>query len=76
MMNAITRRLWDRAAQDKTGDSWQSQVDFLQRFTELVVEETLRQVDERTYGRGENQWYYDDDKRWVRLHFGYGELSK
>lgn len=48
----------------------------LETFVALIVEETLRQVDERTYGRGENQWYYDDDKRWVRLHFGYGELSK
>jgi hypothetical protein len=46
-----------------------------EKFAELIIEETLRQVDERCYGRGENQWYYDDDKKWVRLHFGYGELS-
>jgi hypothetical protein len=45
-------------------------------FARLIVEETLKQVDERTYGRGENQWYYDEDKEWVRLHFGYGKLHE
>ncbi len=45
------------------------------KFAKLVIEETLKQVDERCYTRGENQWYYDDDKKWVRLHFGYGGLK-
>ena len=45
-----------------------------EKFAELIIEETLAEVDERVYGRGENQWYYDVDKNWVRLHFGYGEL--
>ena len=49
--------------------------DRLEEFTKAVIEETLRQVDERCYGRGENQWYYEDDKQWVRLHFGYGALK-
>ena len=48
----------------------------LERFAELIIEETLKQVDQQCYGRGENQWYYEDDKRWIRLHFGYGELKK
>ena len=48
----------------------------LEKFAKLIIEETLNQVDEQCYGRSENQWYYDDDKRWVRLHFGYGELKK
>ena len=48
----------------------------IEKFAQLVIEETLKQVDERTYGRGENQWYYEDDKKWVRLHFGYGELHE
>ena len=48
----------------------------IQKFAQLIIEETLKQVDERVYGRGENQWYYEDDKKWVRLHFGYGELTK
>lgn len=46
----------------------------ISKLIRSVVEETLEQVSERTYGRGENQWYYDDDERWIRLHFGYGEL--
>ena len=47
----------------------------IEKFAELIVEETLKEVDERVYGRGENQWYYDDDKKWIRLYFGYGELN-
>lgn len=53
-------------------DSWKA----MEIFARLIVEETLAEVDERVYGRGENQWYYDEDKKWVRLHFGYGELSE
>ena len=56
------------------GDEYSSVMPDLERFAKLIIEETLKQVDERTYGRGENQWYYDDDKRWIRLHFGYGEI--
>ena len=48
----------------------------LEKFAKMIIEETLNQVDEQCYGRGENQWYYDDDKRWIRLHFGYGELKE
>ena len=48
----------------------------MEKFAELIVEETLKQVDERVYGRSENQWYYEVDKNWIRLHFGYGELTK
>ena len=47
----------------------------LEQFVKLIVEETLAQVDERTYCRGETSWY-NDDKDWVRLHFGYGNLTK
>jgi hypothetical protein len=45
-----------------------------EKFAKLLVEETLKQVDERCYGRGENQWYYEDDKKWIRLHFFGGKL--
>lgn len=48
----------------------------IEKFAESIIEETLKQVDERVYSRGENQWYYEDDKKWVRLHFGYGDLTK
>lgn len=40
-----------------------------EKFAKLLIEETLKQVDEQCYGRGENQWYYEDDKRWIRMHF-------
>jgi hypothetical protein len=53
-------------------DSWEA----AEKFARLIIEETLSEVDERVYGRGENQWYYDNDKKWVRHHFGYGELSE
>jgi len=56
-----------------TPDKW---IDvYNENFAKLVIEETLKQVDERTYGRSENQWYYEDDKQWVHLHFGYGILA-
>lgn len=45
-------------------------------LVKLIVEETLNEVDERVYGRSENQWYYENDKEWIRLHFGYGKLAK
>jgi len=48
---------------------------FHNKFAELIVEETLKQVDERTYCRGETSWY-NDDKDWIRLHFGYGRFAK
>lgn len=47
-----------------------------EKFAKLIIEETLKQIDDRVYGRGQNSWYYDDDKKWVRLHFGYGELHE
>jgi len=45
-------------------------------LVKLIVEETLKEVDDRVYGRGENQWYYETDKEWIRLHFGYGKLAE
>lgn len=45
------------------------------KFAKLIVEETMKQVDERTCSRDDTSWY-NDDKDWVRLHFGYGKLTK
>ena len=47
----------------------------LELFAKKLIDETLAQVDERVYGRGENSWYYDDDKKWIKLHFGYGKIG-
>lgn len=40
-----------------------------------IIASMNKEVDERTFCRGETSWY-DDDKKWIRLHFGYGELAK
>jgi hypothetical protein len=56
----------------ETVELWDGRIE---KFAKLIVEETLAQVDERTYCRGETSWY-NDDKDWVRLHFGYGSLTK
>jgi hypothetical protein len=76
-INPTIHRLWGRAACTvsplKTGSEWQR--DFVLEFTRLIVEETMREVDERTFCRGETSWY-DSDKDWIRLHFGYGGLKK
>lgn len=77
---AITTGLYDSICdpydRHNTGDAYGSVMSDLEKFAELIVEETLKQVDERTYGRGENQWQYDHDKMWIRLYFGYGELKE
>ena len=48
---------------------------YIEKLTQAVVEETLKEVDERTYHRGDTSWY-NSDKDWVRLHFGYGKLKQ
>jgi hypothetical protein len=45
-----------------------------EKFARLLIEEVLKEVDERCYGRGENQWYYEDDKKWIRMYFLGGKL--
>ena len=75
LTNGIYDSICDPYDQFKTGDHYGSVMYDLERFTKLIVEETLKQVDERTYCRGETSWY-NDDKDWVRLHFGYGRLAK
>jgi hypothetical protein len=45
-----------------------------EKFARLLIEEVLSEVDDRCYGRGENQWYYEDDKKWIRMHFLGGKL--
>ena len=76
-INPTIHKLWGQAATTvsplKTGAEWQR--DFVLEFTRLIVEETMREVDERTWHRGDTSWY-DSDKDWIRLHFGYGQLKK
>ena len=45
-MNERIKELWYQAVQPHTGDSWQEQTEFMEKFAELLVRETLDQVDE------------------------------
>ena len=82
-MNERTLELYQQAIDhtidyhDKNPKAKQKELDKIcaSRFSQLIVEETLKQVDERTCCRGETSWY-NDDKDWVRLHFGYGKFTK
>ena len=73
-MNKRIKELAEQAGMYIVNDEFSTYGKFAEKFAKLIVEETLKEVDERVYGRGENQWYYDDDKKWIRLYFGYGEL--
>lgn len=73
-MNEQIKKLIDKAGSDVSG-KWLS-LEHAENLVKLAVEETLKEVGQRTYGRGENQWYYEQDEQWVKLHFGYGPLTK
>ena len=38
-MNERIAELWNKAAESTKGDSWSSQVTFVEKFAELIVEE-------------------------------------
>lgn len=38
-MNQRIKDAWDKAAQDHSGDSWEEQTAFLEKFAELIVKE-------------------------------------
>ena len=46
----------------------------IERYTKLVVEETLTQVKERAYYTGDRDWSDEVDRPWIQLEFGYGSL--
>ena len=68
-MNEEIKKLATKAGFDPAALARMGLVPQVDKFVKLLIEETLKQVDERCYGRGENQWYYEDDKRWIRMHF-------
>jgi hypothetical protein len=47
----------------------------IERYTKLVVEETLTQVKERAYYTGDRDWSDEVDRPWIQLEFGYGSLA-
>lgn len=79
-MNERIKELWDKAAQAAAAypsgqnNSWETQVNFMEKFAELIVEATLDQVKERAYYTGDRDWSDDLDRPWIQLEFGYGEL--
>lgn len=42
----------------------------LEKFSKFLIEDTLKEVDDCCYGRGENSWCYEKDKKWIRNQFG------
>lgn len=73
-MNNNLSKILEKCTQPSIdGDSHLPYVD-QEKFARLLIEEVLQEVDERCYGRGENQWYYEDDKKWIRMYFLGGKL--
>lgn len=47
-MNERIRELWNQAAREDSGDTWDSQTEFIERFAELIVGECIAHVGEFT----------------------------
>jgi len=47
----------------------------MEKFVEIIVEETLTQVKERAYYTGDRDWSDEVDRPWIQLEFGYGSLA-
>lgn len=47
----------------------------MEKFVEIIVEETLDQVKERAYYTGDRDWSDEVDRPWIQLEFGYGSLA-
>ena len=78
-MNERIRELWDKAAQATAAypsgqnTSWETQVNFMDKFAELIVKETITEMCQQLYWHGEDQsnnpsFYKAIDK--TKKHFG------
>ena len=45
-MNERIKELWDKAAKTTQGGSWEEQIKFMERYTELVVRECIANCDD------------------------------
>ena len=81
-MNERIRELWDEAAQATAAypsgqnTSWETQVNFMDKFAELIVKETITEMCQQLYWHGEDQsnnpsFYKAIDK--TKKHFGVEE---
>ena len=79
-MNERIRELWEKAAKTTQGDSWEEQIKFMERYTELIVQKCLNEIqsllDCNTQVDEFEQGVYnglDMAKDCIKEHFGVGE---
>lgn len=85
-MNERIREAWIKAAREDSGDDWDSQTQFIERFAKLVVRECLTvlehervQYDQDTQSFDEGQWLVgaetaiDNAAFALKEHFGVEE---
>jgi predicted P-loop ATPase len=85
-MNELIRECWLKAAREDSGEKWDTQEEFIERFAELIVEEcadVLRAESERLYKLAEEEkdevfasnFEICAEKCWdnevaIKIHFG------
>ena len=66
-MNPRIRELWLRAAREDSGDTWDSQTQFIERFALLIVRECVQTLIDNTPERYTNESTEEDwDKGYDR----------
>jgi hypothetical protein len=56
-------------------DMWQMDSETMQEFAQLLIEDVLDEVKDRSYYTGDRDWSDDVDRPWIQLEFGYGKLQ-
>ena len=83
-MNPRIRELWLQAAREDSGDTWDSQTQFIERFALLIVRECVQTLIDNTPERYTNESAEEDwDKGYdramtdcvhhIKEHFGFKE---
>ena len=44
------------------------------KFSKLLIEDVLNEVQERAYYTGDRDWSDEVDRPWIQLEYGYGKL--
>ena len=47
----------------------------LDKFSQLIVQDVLKQVETRAYYSGDRAWSDELDRPWIELEYGFGELA-
>ena len=53
-MNERIRLLWEEAAKTTQGDSWEEQIKFMERYTELIIKDCAKRIDYWESRQGEH----------------------